>query len=79
MNNSDMACPICLEGKIVLETEKKDFDHNGASLFYQYDNEYCDHCGSMMHSAETVKNNLERKLEVQRQYDNFFLAAICCG
>lgn len=50
-------CSACGKGSIVSETWLKKFEHKGETLEAEYTEEYCDACGSLMQSLNTIHNN----------------------
>lgn len=53
----EQICPACGKGRIICETSLKKFEYKGAILEAEYSEEYCDACGSLMQSLNTIHHN----------------------
>ncbi len=57
-------CPACGKGNIVSKTWMREFEHEGKTLEAEYTEDYCNACGTLMQSPETIRRNLSMRTAV---------------
>lgn len=65
-----LTCPACGKGSIVCETWLKEFEHKGETLEAEYMEEYCDACGTLTQSPNTIHHNLLTKMAAIKAYED---------
>jgi HTH-type transcriptional regulator/antitoxin MqsA len=62
-------CPVCCEGHIVSETWPDEFEYKGVTLNASHTEEYCDACGTLLQSPETIRENVRNKQRAKNAHD----------
>lgn len=62
-------CPVCGVGHIVIETLSEKFDYLGFQLEAEKVEEFCDSCGTLLQSPETIRANLRSVQKAKIRHD----------
>ena len=68
-NQPEELCPVCGKGHIVNELKDDTFDYSNIQLHCEKIETFCDSCGSILATPETIKSNLQLIEEAKTSYD----------
>lgn len=57
-------CPICVQGDIIQEVSLQEFEYENKNYKVPYKQDYCNKCGSIVQSGQTIKENLQARKDV---------------
>lgn len=66
-------CPVCGLGHIKSETGLREFEYRGATLTASHTEEYCDACGTLLQSPETVRENVRNIQRAKNVHDSLLV------
>lgn len=66
-------CPVCGLGHIKSETGLKEFEYRGATLTGSHTDEFCDACGTLLQSPETVRENVRSIQRAKNVHDSLLV------
>lgn len=66
-------CPVCGLGHIKSETGLRVFEYRGAALTASHTEEFCDACGTLLQSPETVRENVRNIQRAKNVHDSLLV------
>jgi putative zinc finger/helix-turn-helix YgiT family protein len=62
-------CPVCCEGHIVSDTWLDEFEYKCVTLNAFHTEEFCNVCGTLLQSPETIRANVRNKQRAKNAHD----------